>query len=310
MPSGSLGAMSRSYVIYIGLLAAFWGASYMFIKVADRAFEPATMIMLRLVIAAGLLLAVLAAQRGRRQTVAEMRRLGWEGFALGVVNAAIPFTLIAWGEKHIDSGVAAIANASMPIFVVLLAIRWKPSERVRGLRLAGFLIGLVGVGVLAGVHPKGGWWGVAGTMAVVVASVSYAAGALWSQRLVERTSGLTLAATTMVGALVVLLPLGLWQLPSHVPGWKETGSVVALAVIGTAVAQIILYRVLRSDGAARVSLVTYLLPVTALFYGVTLLGEPLTWQELAGMVLILGGVAFGSGAVRFPRREPVAAPSP
>ena len=310
MASGSLGAMSRSYVIYIGLLAAFWGASYMFIKVADRAFEPATMIMLRLVIAAGLLLAVLVAQRGRRQTVSEMRRLGWEGFALGVVNAAIPFTLIAWGEKHIDSGVAAIANASMPIFVVLLAIRWKPSERVRGLRLAGFLIGLVGVGVLAGVHPKGGWWGVAGTMAVVVASVSYAAGALWSQRLVERTSGLTLAATTMVGALVVLLPLGLWQLPSHVPGWKETGSVVALAVIGTAVAQIILYRVLRSDGAARVSLVTYLLPVTALFYGVTLLGEPLTWQELAGMVLILGGVAFGSGAVRFPRREPVAAPSP
>src|SRR5438105_4505288 len=169
--------MSRSYVIYIGLLAAFWGASYMFIKVADRAFEPATMIMLRLVIAAGLLLAVIVAQRGRRQTVAEMRRLGWEGFALGVVNAAIPFTLIAWGEKHIDSGVAAIANASMPIFVVLLAIRWKPSERVRGLRLAGFLIGLVGVGVLAGIHPRGGWWGVAGTMAVVVASVSYAAGA-------------------------------------------------------------------------------------------------------------------------------------
>jgi drug/metabolite transporter (DMT)-like permease len=302
--------VSRSYVIYIGLLAAFWGASYMFIKVADRAFEPATMIMLRLVIAAALLVAVLAAQRGWRATLAEMRRLGWEGFALGVVNAAIPFTLIAWGEKHIDSGVAAIANASMPIFVVLLAIRWKPSERVRGLRLVGFLVGLVGVGVLAGVHPKGGWWGAAGTLAVVVASVSYAAGSLWSQRLVERTSGLTLAATTMTGALVVLLPLGFWQLPSRVPGWKESGSVLALAVIGTAVAQIILYRVLRSDGAARVSLVTYLLPVTALFYGMLLLGEPLTWEELAGMALILGGVALGSGAIRFTPREPVAAPSP
>jgi drug/metabolite transporter (DMT)-like permease len=307
---GSLGTVSRSYVIYIGLLAAFWGASYMFIKVADRAFEPATMIMLRLVIAAALLVAVLAAQRGWRATLAEMRRLGWEGFALGVVNAAIPFTLIAWGEKHIDSGVAAIANASMPIFVVLLAVRWKPSERVRGLRLVGFLVGLVGVGVLAGVHPKGGWWGAAGTLAVVVASVSYAAGSLWSQRLVERTSGLTLAATTMTGALVVLLPLGFWQLPSGVPGWKESGSVLALAVIGTAVAQIILYRVLRSDGAARVSLVTYLLPVTALFYGMLLLGEPLTWEELAGMALILGGVALGSGAIRFARREPVAAPSP
>jgi drug/metabolite transporter (DMT)-like permease len=303
--------MSRSYVIYIGLLAAFWGASYMFIKVANRAFEPASMILIRLVIASSLLLFVLAVQRGWRETVADMRRLGWEGFALGVVNGAIPFTLIAWGEKHIDSGVAAIANASMPIFVVLLAIRWKPSERVRGLRLVGFLVGLVGVGVLAGVHPEGGWWGAAGTLAVVIASIAYAVGSLWGQRLIAHTSGLTLAATSMIGGLVVLLPLGLWQLPSSVPGWKESGSVVALAVIGTALAQIILYRVLRSDGAARVSLVTYLLPLTALLYGVTLLGEPLTWEELAGMALILGGVALGSGAVRFARRrEPVAAPSP
>ena len=166
------------------------------------------------------------------------------------------------------------------------------------------------MGVLAGVHPQGGWWGVAGTLAVVVASVSYAVGSLWGQRLIARTSGLVLSASSMLGGLLVLLPFGLWQLPSAVPGWKETGSVIALAVIGTALAQIILYRVLRSDGAARVSLVTYLLPVTALIYGVLLLGEPLTWEELAGMALILGGVALGSGAVKLPRREPVAAPSP
>ena len=302
--------MSRSYVIYIGMLAAFWGASYMFIKVAGRAFEPASMMLLRLLIASSLLLVVLAVQRGWHTTLGEMRALGWEGFALGVVNGAIPFTLIAWGEKHIDSGVAAIANASMPIFVVLLAIRFKPSETVRGLRLVGFLVGLVGVGVLAGVHPEGGWWGAAGTLAVVVASVSYAVGALWGQRLIAGTSGLVLSASSMLGGLLVLLPLGLWQMPGEVPGWKETCSVIALAVIGTALAQIILYRVLRSDGAARVSLVTYLLPMTALIYGVLLLGEPLTWEELAGMALILGGVALGSGAVRFPRREPVAAPSP
>jgi drug/metabolite transporter (DMT)-like permease len=302
--------MSRSYVIYIGLLAAFWGASYMFIKVANRAFEPASMIMFRLLIASLIIVLVLIAQRGWHAMVAEMRALGWEGFALGVVNGAIPFTLIAWGERHIDSGVAAIANASMPIFVVLLAIRFKPSETVRGLRLVGFIVGLVGVGVLAGVHPEGGWWGFAGTMAVVVASVSYAVGSLWGQRLIANTSGLVLSASSMLGGLLVLLPFGLAQLPSAVPGWKETGSVIALAVIGTALAQIILYRVLRTDGAARVSLVTYLLPVTALFYGVLLLGEPLTWEELAGMVLILGGVALGSGAVRFARREPIAAPSP
>ena len=303
--------MSRSYVIYIGLLAAFWGASYMFIKVAGRAFQPTTMIMLRLLIASLVLLLVLALQRGWSTTLAEMRGLGWEGFALGVVNGAIPFTLIAWGERHIDSGVAAIANATMPIFVVLFAIRWKPSETVRGLRLVGFVVGLVGVGVLAGVHPEGGWWGVVGTLAVVVASASYAVGSLWGQRLIAQTSGLVLSASSMLGGLLVLLPFGLSQLPGSVPGWKETGPVIALAVIGTALAQIIAYRALRSDGAARLSLVTYLLPVTALFYGAVFLGESVTVEELAGMILILGGVALGSGAVRLPRREAATAtPAP
>src|SRR5918912_3516711 len=215
--------MSRAYVPYIAALALLWGASYMFIKVADRGFGPTTMILIRLVVSAVLLLAVVFAQRGRA-ALADMRRLGWEGFALGIVNGAIPFTLIAWGEKHIDSGVAAIANATMPIFVVLLAIRWQPSERVTGLRLGGFLLGLIGVGVLAGIHPEGGWWGAAGTLAVVVASVSYAVGGLWGQRLVTDENGFALATAAMLGATVVLVPFGLAQLPAHVPGWKETGS--------------------------------------------------------------------------------------
>jgi drug/metabolite transporter (DMT)-like permease len=299
--------MSRTYAPYIAALALIWGASYMFIKVAVRGYEPAAMIMFRLIIASVLLSIAFVAQRGRRRAFADIRELGWQGLGVGVANGAIPFTLIAWGEKHIDSGVAAIANATVPIFVVLLALRWQPSEAVRGARLGGVLLGLVGVGVLAGLHPAGGWWGVAGTLAVVVASLSYAVGGLWGQRLVSDQNGFALATAAMIGATLVLIPFGLAQLPSHVPGWKETGSVVALAVLGTAVAQILLFRVLRSDGATRMSLVTYLLPVTALFYGVTLLGEPLTVQELVGMALILGGVAFGSGAVRLPRREPAAA---
>ena len=303
--------MSRTYVPYIAALALLWGASYMFIKVAVREYEPAAMIMFRLVIASVLLVAVFVGQRGWGGAVADIKALGLQGFAVGVVNGAIPFTLIAWGEKHIDSGVAAIANATVPIFVVLLALRWQKSEAVRGGRLGGILLGLVGVGVLAGVHPSGGWWGAAGTLAVVVASLSYAVGGLWGQRLVTDENGFALATAAMLGATVVLIPFGLAQLPAQVPGWKETGSVVALAVLGTAIAQILLFRVLRSDGATRMSLVTYLLPVTALFYGVTLLGEPLTVEELVGMVLILGGVALGSGAVRLPRREPAAAtPAP
>jgi drug/metabolite transporter (DMT)-like permease len=303
--------MSRIYVPYIAALSLLWGASYMFIKVAVREYEPAAMIMFRLILASVLLAGVFFAQRGVKRALADIRGLGWQGFGVGVVNGAIPFTLIAWGEKHIDSGVAAIANATVPIFVVLLALRWQPSEAVRGARLGGILLGLVGVGVLAGVHPSGGWWGAAGTFAVVVASLSYAVGGLWGQRLVSDANGFALATAAMLGATLAIIPFGLTQLPSHVPGWKETGSVVALAVLGTAIAQILLFRVLRSDGAARMSLVTYLLPVTALFYGAVFLGESVSVEELIGMALILGGVALGSGALRLPRREPApATPAP
>jgi drug/metabolite transporter (DMT)-like permease len=303
--------VSRAYVPLLLLLAAIWGASFMFIKVADRDFEPWTMMMFRLLIAAAIMWGILGAQRGVRGAADEVRRLGLEGFFLGIVNGALPFTLIAWGETHIDSGVAAIGNASMPIFVALIALRYQRQERSSGLRLLGVLIGLVGVGVLAGVNPRGGWWAVAGTLAVVVASISYAAASLWAQKVVKRTTSLALVTSTMTGGALALLPLALVQLPDQLPGWKEVGSVVALAVLGTAAGQLIFYRLIDTDGSARASLVTYLLPVTALFYGVTLLGEPLTVEELVGLVLILGGVALGSGAVKLTRREPMpAAPSP
>jgi drug/metabolite transporter (DMT)-like permease len=303
--------VTRAYVPLLLLLAAIWGASFMFIKVANRDFEPWTMMFFRLLIAALIMWGFLIAQRGARGAVEDVRGLGLAGFLLGVVNGAIPFTLIAWGETHVDSGVAAIGNASMPIFVALFALRYQRQERSSGVRLLGVLVGLIGVGVLAGVNPRGGWWAVAGTLAVILASISYAASSLWAQEVVRRTTPLALVTSTMTGGALALLPFGLAQLPGHTPGWKELASVLALAVLGTAIGQLIYYRLVESDGSARASLVTYLLPVTALFYGVTLLGEPLTVEELVGLVLILGGVALGSGVVRLTRREPApAAPAP
>jgi drug/metabolite transporter (DMT)-like permease len=291
--------VSRSYVLYIGLLAAFWGASYMFIKVANRAFEPATMMMLRLLIAALIIVTVLAVQRGWTTTVAEMRALGWEGFALGVANGAIPFTLIAWGEKYIDSGVAAIANATVPLFNALLVVRFLPSERLSRTRLAGVLLGLAGVAVLTGGQPSaGGWWAVAGTLAVVVASLAYAAGGVYGQLRVRGTPGPVLAAASMTGGALVLFPIALFQLPDEVPSGKAVGSVLALAVLGTALAQLILYRMLRLHGSSRLSLVTYLMPPIALFYGALLLDEPLRPEAVGGLALILAGVAVGSGKMR------------
>jgi drug/metabolite transporter (DMT)-like permease len=288
----------RSYVPLLLALAALWGASYMFIKVAVRDLDPAPLMELRLVIAAGVLFAVLARRGGLGPAAHAVRRVGRGAFVLGAVNAAAPFTLIAWGEQHVDSGVAAIANSTVPIFVALLALRFRPSERVGGLRLAGVVLGLVGVAVLAGGDPHGGWWTVAGTLAVVLASLCYAAGGLYGQRLVEGTSGLVLATASMAAAALVLLPLALLRLPTDAPGWKAIGSTLALALLGTALGQLVWYRLLVLFGSSRASLVTYLLPPAALLYGVLLLGEPLRGAELGGLALVLTGVALGSGLAR------------
>ena len=123
----------RGYVVMLGVLAASWGASYLFIKVAVEDLEPAPMMCLRLILAFAALFPVLAFASGVRGAVSAIKETGRGGALLGLINMAIPFTLIAWGEKHIDSGVAAIANSTVPIFVAILAIWFRPSERVSGM---------------------------------------------------------------------------------------------------------------------------------------------------------------------------------
>ena len=230
--------MTRSYAFLIGLLAAIWGASYLFIKVAVRDFSPAAMMEVRLAVAALALWTFLAATRGVRQAWADVRGAGMHGMAIGVINGAIPFTLIAWGEQHIDSGVASIANATMPIFNVLLAPLLLPSERVSGLRLVGISLGIGGVAILTGGQPHVSWWFVAGTMAVVVASLSYSVSSFYAQRRLGSASGPALATASMAGGALVLLPLAAFSVPSSVPGWKAIASLAALTLLGTALAQL------------------------------------------------------------------------
>jgi drug/metabolite transporter (DMT)-like permease len=269
--------------------------------------EPAAMITLRLLLAGSVLFGVLALQQGGAgRALAAVRGLGRAGLVLAVTNSALPFTLIAWGEKHVDSGIAAIANASVPIFVALLALRFNPAERVGGLRLAGVLLGLVGVGVLAGFHPSGGRWAVGGILAITAASFSYATANLYAQERTIAVNPITTAAATHVTAALLILPFGLAQLPSQVPGWKALASVAVLGVVGTALASLIHYRMVTWYGSSRTMLVSYLLTGFALFYGVVLLGEPLTVNAILGLALILGGVALGSG-LAVPRRAPVPA---
>lgn len=292
--------MTRSYVPLLALLAAVWGASYLFIKIGIRGFEPATMMLIRVAVASVLLAGFLAL----RGELAGLRTAPRGAYALGIVNGAIPFTLIAWGEKHVDSGTAAVANAGVPLFVALLAPWFLRGERVTRLRLLGLLVGFGGVAWLVGLHPGGDWWFVAGTMAIVVATLSYAVSSLYGQHLVARTSGPVLATAAYIGAAVVLLPLGVAQAPHSWPGWRPVAAVLALTVLGTAIAQLLWFRLLARYGSSRSTLVSYLLPAIALLYGSAFLDEALTLAKLGGFALILLGVVIAAGgAHRISRSE-------
>ncbi len=298
--------MARGYVTLLFLVAAIWGASYMFIEFAVDDIEPIPLMCSRLLLASLVLVPLLMLRSGAGQAVTDLREGGWGILFLGLANSALPFTLIAWGQTHIDSSVAAIANAPVPIFVALLAIKFRPSERVAGLRLVGIFLGFLGVGVLVGFHPEGGAWAIAGTLAVVAAALCYAIANIYAQgRFADSSAILTTTGACLTGGLI-LLPIALFQLPSEMPGWKALASVAALGIVGTAAALLFYYRMLLSYGAGRASLVTYLIPPFAVFYGVTILDESLTVSAFVGLVLILSGVALGSGVMRsFRRRAPV-----
>ncbi|MDQ3067050.1 MAG: DMT family transporter [Actinomycetota bacterium] len=283
------------------LLAAVWGASYLFIKVAVDEIEPAPLMAFRTLLAAAVLISYVVWRFGRTRAAEELRAAWRHCLVLGVLSAAVPFWLIAWGEQHIDSGLAAVVQASVPIFNALLVLRFLPHERLSKTRALGLAIGILGVAVVTGVHPEGGNLAILGALAVVLSSLSYAASGVYGQRAVVGTAGPVLAAGSMLAGGLILAPFALFQLPSSVPSLEATASVLALALVGTALAQLVLFRMLALHGSARLSLVTYLMPGFALGYGAFILDEEITVWTLGGLALILGGVSLASGAVRFSR---------
>jgi drug/metabolite transporter (DMT)-like permease len=284
----------RAYLTLLLSLAAIWGASFMFIEIALDDLEPTTLMAGRCLVATLFLLSIMVFTGA----LGKLRRAGWPAFALGVINSALPFTLIAWGQQHIDSGVAAIGNATVPIWVALFAIWLAHSERATGLRMVGIALGIVGVGVLTGAQPDTDRWAVAGTLAVIAAAVLYALASLLLQRLTGRVDPVTLSTTTMIGATATLLPFGIAQAPAELPGWEAAGAVLALGLAGTGAGILIFMKIISDYGSFRAGLVTYLLPVTALLYGAFLLDEEVTGWMIAGLLLILSGVALGSGVLR------------
>jgi drug/metabolite transporter (DMT)-like permease len=296
--------MSRRHLAMLLGLAAVWGASFLLIEVALEDLDPAVLIFGRIALAA-LTLAVVAPFDGGGGTRRELRA-HWRPFAvLGFVNTALPFLLIAWAQQYVDSGVAAILNASSPLFVVLLALVMAPSERVSGLRLAGFLVGFCGVALVVGGEPSSGARAVVGSLAVLVASALYAFGALYAGRRVAGVRAVTVALGSTAFASLFTLPAAIAQAPGDQLTLDAAAAVVALGVPATGLALLVYYALIAGAGASRAILVTYLVPALAVVYGAVFLDEPLTAGHIGGLAFVLAGVAIGTGAVR-PRRRVVA----
>jgi drug/metabolite transporter (DMT)-like permease len=286
--------MSRRHLLFLLVLSALWGASFMFIKVGVRELSPSTLIFLRLGIGALVLAPIALARLGRVRLGRELRTAAVPLTVMGLVNSAIPIVAIAWAEERLDSGLTAVIQASAPLFTALLALRFAPSERVTGSRLVGLLVGFGGVALLVGVQPSGN---TLAALAVVFSALCYACAALYSKKLVA-VSPLTTAFGALTAATIALAPFALAQLPGHFPSWEVVGAVLALGVGGTGIAYVLYYALLSGAGASYAILVTYLVPAIALLYGAGFLGEPVTAAAVAGLALVLGGVALGTGALR------------
>lgn len=267
----------------------------MLIKIADRQLAPATLILGRLGSAALVLAVVAIARLGARRTLEEMRAAWRPLVVVAIVNTALPFWLLSWGEKRLDSGLASIIQGAVPIFNAVLAYSFFREARVTGLKLAGLVIGFLGVALLVGAQPNGK---LLAAFAVVAMAFCYAIGTLIAGRHLRGTPPLVVALASTGVATVVALPAGVIQAPVGAWHGETVMAIIVLGVVGTAVAYLLFFSLIQSAGPAYATLVTYLVPPIALAYGAIFLGERFGLYAFLGLALILGGVALATGSVR------------
>ena len=278
--------MSRRGWLAFAALSVIWGVPYLFIKIAvDDGVSPFFLSWARLVLGACVLTAI-----APRETVEMVRTGPWRWLlAYAVAEMALPFPLIAAGERHVDSSIAAIVIATVPLIIALLALRFDHTERPTRTRMTGMLMGLTGVVALVGIDLSGRGAEVLGAAAVLLAAVGYAIGPMIIKRqLVSFDPFATMAAALWVGT-VLLTPAGLATVPSSVPPADAVVSLIVLGLVCTAAAFVILMVLVSEVGAGRASIITYINPVIAVALGVIILGESPGAGAIAGLLLILAG---------------------
>ena len=267
-------------------LSVLWGVPYLFIKVAvDGGMSPAFVAWVRVVLAAAILLA-LAARAG----VLSSARDYWRWLAVyALVEITIPFPLIAAGEQHVTSSLAAILIAAVPLFVALLAIRFDHAERATGRRLVGLLIGLAGVVVLMGIDVAGKPDELLGAAAIILAALGYAVGPMVLKRKFSHLDARAAMGTSLAIAGVALTPFAALAPPKEMPGADVLGSLALLGIACTALAFVVLAALVTEIGPGRALVITYVNPVVAVALGVAVLGERPGAGAVAGLLLIIAG---------------------
>jgi drug/metabolite transporter (DMT)-like permease len=287
------------------ILSVLWGGSYFFIGVAVKELPPMTIILLRVAIAAAALLAALAVMR----TALPRDPKIWAAFlVMGFLNNVIPQSLIAWGQGALASGLASILNATTPLFAVVVAHYFTEDEKMTVFKLSGLLIGIAGVAILIGPTAFQGFdrnfWA---EVAILVASIFYAVSGVYGRRF--RRMGINPIATAagqLIGSTLVLIPLVLvFEHPLSLPApslatWQ---AIAGLAIISTALAYVIFFRILATAGATNLLLVTFLIPVSAIMLGTLFLGERLEPRHFLGMAFIAAGLTAIDGRL-FRRAKP------
>ncbi len=295
------------------LLSLLWGGSFFFTGIAVEALPPLTIVALRVGLAAVIL--NLALRPMGLSLPADSRV--WAAFVgMGILNNVVPFSLIVFGQTRIGSGLAAILNATTPLFAVVVAHLATPDERLTPARLAGVALGLLGVVAMvwtAALHGLGG--ALAAQLACLAAALSYAVAGLYGRRFQAlgvappaTAAGMLTASAALIAPLALLVDRP-WTLPW--PGPAAVAALLGLAALSTALAYLLYFRLLASAGATNLLLVTFLIPISAVALGVLVLGEAIAARQVLGMALIGAGLAAidgRAGRLLAPPRRPTRAP--
>lgn len=282
------------------LLSTLWGGSFLFMRIAAPVLGPVVLIELRVLVAGvALLLYVLA-------TCSQLDlRARWRHYlVIGIINSAIPFTLIATAELHLTAGLAAMLNATSPLFGAVIAAVWVKESLTRH-KVIGLMLGLLGVGVLVGWSP----FPFSGTLAVSVAAsltaaACYGIAGVYTKVYVRGASSTAVATCSQLGAALFLLPLTFVAPSKHALTPVVLLAVTALALLCTAVAYLLYFWLIEHAGPTRALTVTFLAPVFGVLWGVLLLSEPLSFSTFIGFGIILAGTGFVTGMLPF-RKTPI-----